>query len=71
MHPGRLKFHSLASLENSDAPPFAPAEFQRTLRPEELLLVDTCFDKRDSEGIGCEKVDEPARLDGGDFGEQW
>lgn len=47
----------LAAPHNSDAPPFALVEFQRTCAPpEELLLVDTCFDKGAGEAIGCEKV---------------
>ena len=61
----------LASPDNSNAPPSAPAEFQRTCEPpEELLLVDTCFDKGDGEAIGCEKVEVPVRLEAGDFGER-
>ena len=69
LHPGRLKAHSLASLENSDAPPFAPAEFQRTPAPRGV--GGSRHLREITKAIRCEKVDEPVRLDEGDFGEQW
>ena len=65
------KTTSLATPDNSDPPPFAPTEFQRTRAPpEEELLVDSCFDKGYGDAVGYEKVDEPVRLDAGDVGER-
>jgi hypothetical protein len=63
---------SLAPPDNSDPPPFAPREFQRTCAPPEELLVDSCFEKGSSEVLGYEKVDGPVRLDAnaGDVGER-
>ena len=32
------------------------------------MLVDSCFDRSDSEAVGQENGDEPVRLDAGDVG---
>ena len=58
-----------ASPDSTDPPPLAAAEFQRTcVPPEEEQLIDTCFGKGDGEATECKNVEEPVRLDAGDFG---
>ena len=60
-----------ASPDSTDPPlpPFVRAEFHCTCTPpEEELLVDSCFDRSDSEAVGHENGDEPVRLDAGDVG---
>ena len=32
--------------------------------------MDNCFNRGDGEAVGYEDVDEPVRLDAGDFGER-
>jgi hypothetical protein len=57
----------LASLDSTDQPPFAPAEFQQTCAPpEDKLLVESCFHNGDGDAVAYDNVDEPLRLDAGD-----
>jgi hypothetical protein len=62
VHLGRIQA-GIASFRQSDRPPLAPTEFQRTCAtPEDELLVDSCFDKSGGNAVGYENVDESVRL---------